>query len=195
MTGHRSRLVQAAAALVLLTTSALLWLPLGASSTHASALHALPGGTTPSPTAVCPTPGNNACIITQIPTVVLTLSGKDQTIPYVLTFTLNNTTFGNWHVAITSTQFTTGSHTLAVNASNVTAVASASACSGTCPNNTIPYPVNIVAGTPVTFYDNTGSSHGNGTFTIQATINVVVPANTYIGTYTCTVTISFQSGP
>ena len=193
---QRSKLLQAAAAVVLLATSAALWLSLGASATHASsAIYALA-----SPTAVCPTPGNNACI-TNTPTVGVTLNGLDETVSYNLLFTFSNSTPGKWHVTITSTQFTAGGHTLPTNASSVTGVITVPNCTGnTCPSNIITYPVSMPAGnpapTPNTFYDNsTGSStHGVGTFNIQATIQVTVPANAYAVNYTSTITIAFVSG-
>ncbi len=121
--------------------------------------------------AVCPTPGNNACI-SNTPTAALTLTGNDQTVTFTLIFTINNSISGNWHLTITSTQFTAGSHTLPATASSVTSVTVTPSCSGnTCPVNAITYPVGWTAGTPVTFYDNTGGgSHGQGTFTIQTGI-------------------------
>ncbi len=194
MSRHRSKLLQAAIALALLAVSAALWASPGASATHASlTIPALA-----SPTAVCPTPGNNACF-TNTPTVGMTLNGLDQTVSYNLLFTLSNSTSGNWHVTITSTQFTVGGHTLPTNASSVTSVIIVPNCSGNaCPSNIItPTVVVPVAPTsPATFYNNsTGSStHGVGTFGIQATINVKIPANTFIGMYSCTVTIAFISG-
>ena len=192
----RSKLVQAAVALALVAMSTALWPSLGASATHASsAIYALA-----SPTAVCPTPGNNACI-TNTPTVGVTLNGLDQSVSYNLLFSLSNSTPGNWHVTITSTQFKAGSHTLPTNASSVTAVTTVPNCTGnTCPSNMITYPVSVPAGspapTPNTFYDNnTGSStHGVGTFNIQGTIKVTVPANAYAVNYTSTITIAFISG-
>jgi hypothetical protein len=195
---HRNKLVHVAAAVVLLAMSAALWPSMGASATHASsAIYALA-----SPTAVCPTPGNNACI-TNTPTAGVTLNGLNQTVSYNLLFTLSNSTPGNWHVTITSTQFAAGSHTLPTNASNVTGVITVPNCTGnTCPSNMITYsvPVPVPAGspapTPNTFYDNsTGSStHGVGTFNLQATIQVAVPANAYAVNYTSTITIAFVSG-
>ena len=193
MSRHRSKLVQAAIAMVLLAMSAALWPSLGVSATYASAIPALATSTA----AACPNPGNNACV-SNTPTVGLTLNGNDQSPTYTLTFTLNSTS-SSWHVTITSTRFTSGSHTLPSNASSVTSVTVVPTCSGsTCPVNSItPTVVVPVPPTPpATFYDNTGGgSHGQGTFNIQATIQVAVPANSYVGTYTCTITIAFASGP
>lgn len=189
MAQYRGKLLQTTAALALLLMSATLWSSLGASpSALAHSLAATPTS------VVCPTPGNNACI-GNTPTAVLALNGNDQTATFALNFTLNSGV-SSWHLTITSAQFTAGSRTLPANASSVTSVAVTSSCSGsTCPVNAITYPVGWTAGTPVTFYDNTGGgSHGQGTFTIQAGIHVQVPANSYTGTYASTITIAFISG-
>src|SRR6266567_3419440 len=115
MTRNRSKLLQAAIALVLLIMSTvLLWPSLGTSAAYAS----------------CNPPNNDACI-TNGPAGTVSLNGKDQILYYKLDFSLNNTnnTAGGWHVTITSTQFMTTSiatntptRTLSVNASSVTAV-------------------------------------------------------------------------
>jgi hypothetical protein len=200
MARYRSKLVQAAVALVLLITSAILWPSLSASATYASANYALTTTLTAT-AAACPTPGNNTCItsINSTPTVGVTLNGTDQILSFNLLFTLSNSVSGNWHVTIALTQFTTASvpqHTLPT-ASTITAVKVLSACTSTCPSNSIGYPVNVTAGNPpVTFYDNTpgGSNHGVGAFSILATLNVMVPGSTFAGNYTSTITITFVSG-
>lgn len=197
MAQYRSKLVQAVVALVLLivTTSTLLWpsLGLGASAPRALAI-ALAGSPT---SAVCPTPGNNSCI-TSVPTVSTTLNGTDQTVPYNVFFTINSVS-GNWHVTFALTQFTTTSlpHRTLSTASTITGVTILSSCSGsTCPQTSITYPVSVTAGnSAITFFNNTaGGSHGVGTFTLQASTNVMVQGNSYAGTYTSTITIAFVSG-
>ena len=183
MSRYRSKLVHAALALVLLVISAVLWPSLGASTAYA---------------ACTPTPINDACI-TNSPSVVATLDGHDHIVPYNLLFTLNHSTgIGDWHVTIALTQFTTASvpHRTLPAASTITAVSVQSACTLTCPNNTIGYSLSVTAGNPaVTFYDNNGvGTNGVGTFSIQAMTNVMVPGNAYAGTYTSTITIAFVSG-
>src|SRR5712691_5896440 len=155
MSRYRSKLVYAVLALVLLAGSALLWPSLGASATHAAASRALAA----SPTAVCPTPGNNSCItsINSTPTVGVTLNGKDKTLAFNLLFTLNNSVSGSkWHVTIALTQFTTVSvphHTLPL-ASTITAVTVLTSCTSSCPVNGIGYPLTVTAGSPaVTFFN------------------------------------------
>ena len=198
MSRYRSRLVYAALALVLLVGSAFLCLSPGASATHAAAIRALAASPT---VAVCPTPGNNACItsVNSTPTVGVTLNGTDKTLAFNLLFTLNNSVASNWHVTIALSQFTTTSiphHTLPL-ASTITGVAVVSSCSGsTCPVNAITYPLTVTAGNPaITFFNNTaGGSHGVGTFTIQAALNISVPGNAFAGKYTSTIIITFVSG-
>src|SRR5437773_2617127 len=111
MSRQGSRLVQAVIALILLTMSVRLWPSLGASATYA---------------ATC---GNNTVCITNTPTVAVTLDGTDKTVNYTLAFTLNNNSNGGWNVTITSTLFTSGSHTLPSTASTVTSQPTAT-CQG-----------------------------------------------------------------
>jgi hypothetical protein len=76
-----------------------------------------------------------------------------------------------------------------------------SACSsGTCtnPTNAIGYPVAVpAAGTAPAAVKlfNSAANTGMGIFTITPTIQVVVPQNSYAGTYTSTVTLAIVSGP
>jgi len=85
-------------------------------------------------------------------------------------------------------------------ASTVTAVASACANGGLCtnPTNSVTYPVAVPAGagppTAVKFY-NAAAATGKGLFTVTPTVSVLVPQNSFAGTYTSTLTISVVSGP
>jgi hypothetical protein len=76
-----------------------------------------------------------------------------------------------------------------------------SACAaGTCtsPTNAIGYPLSVPAGgtapTAVKLF-NSAANTGMGSFTITPTVQVSIPANTYAGTYTSTVTVASVSGP
>lgn len=201
MSRYRSKLVQAVAALILLITSALLWPSLGAPATYASTTQAL-APTATATSAVCPTPGNNACVssINSTPTIGVTLNGTDQTLVFNVLFSLNNGVAGTtWHVTLALTQFTkagTPTRTLPTS-TNITNAVVTSSCTSNCPVNGITYPVSVTAGgSAVTFFNNTstGGSHGVGNFTIQATFSISVPGNSYAGKYTSTVTLAFVSG-
>ena len=145
---------------------------------------------------------NNSLSITNLSTGALALNGRDQTLSYKLTFTLNNTTTVGWHVTLASTLFTTSSlhkHTLPETALSVTglsAVCQSASCNPV--NNKIRYPVLVPAGNAaphtVTFYDSTGNNTGTGSFTVTVSINVLVPGNAYAGTYTGTITITLIAG-
>jgi hypothetical protein len=125
----------------------------------------------------------------------------DQTPTYTVPLTTQDTrgTGTGWNETITSTQFTTGPQTLATGASSLTGVTSACA-SGTCtnPTNAITYAVAVPAAAtapaPVKFF-NAALNTGMGKFTITPTIGVFVPQNTFVGTYTSTVTLAMVSGP
>jgi hypothetical protein len=148
--------------------------------------------------------GINCENITNSPSVSVTLNGTNQTVPYTLAFSLNNTNVLGWNVTITSTQFKTGTiptrtlPTTASSISNVTAVCTpGQICTG-LPQNGVTYPVAVPAGisapTPVKFY-NTSAASGVGTFDVSTAIKVTVPANAYAGTYTSTITLAYVSGP
>jgi hypothetical protein len=173
-------------ALALLVMSTELWLPLGISVASAIAC------------------GSNCLNVTNTPTAVATLNGTDQTVSNTLTLSVNTTLSLGWNVTITSTQFTTGTtprHSLSTTASSVTGVTDVCATGYLCltmPHNSVTYPVAVPAGnsvpTAVKFY-NAQALMGLGTFDLSATINVKVPANTYAGTYSSTITLAYVSGP
>ena len=135
------------------------------------------------------------------PTFSANLNLGDSTPTYTVPLTIQDTrgTGAGWNATITSTQFTTGSATLATNASTLTGVTSTCA-TGTCanPTNAITYPVAVpaaaVAPTAVKFF-NAAANTGMGKFTNTPTIGVFVPQSSLAGTYTSTLTISIVSGP
>ncbi len=116
--------------------------------------------------------------------------------------TRNGSSTVGWTLTITSTQLSTGGatpRTLASTASTITAVSTA--CQSGCttnPINAIGYPLTVPAGatapSPVKFF-NAAANTGIGTFTITPTIRVMLPADTYDGTYTSTLTTTLVSGP
>src|SRR5205823_4067130 len=85
-------------------------------------------------------------------------------------------------------------------------------CNGNCTSpvedsTIITYPVSVPAGstvpgpTAVKFFDakaNTGMTNGNPSsnfITITTTVKIAIPANTFAGSYTSTLTIAISSGP
>jgi WxL domain surface cell wall-binding len=138
------------------------------------------------------------------PGVSATLDGTDQTPTYTLPMTVNDATGSGtgWNVTVTSTTFSTGGGTpklLSTTASTATGVTS-SCATGTCtnPTSSIPYPLTVPAGsTPPTAVKlfNAAANTGMGKFTVTPTVEVSIPANTYAGTYTSTLTVAVVSGP
>jgi hypothetical protein len=121
-----------------------------------------------------------------------------------------------WHITVSATTFTTGTHTLPStgtfvltgSVSSVTAAAApTAACNSSCilPTNTTTYPVAITTAasspTPATVYDvSAGTGIGPVTLGGSTAANPVgwwtnVPANARAGSYTSTVTVAVVSGP
>jgi hypothetical protein len=125
----------------------------------------------------------------------------DSTPTYTAALSLQDTrgTGVGWNETVTSTQYTTGTQTLATNASSLTGVTS-SCASGTCtnPTNSITYPVAVPAAptapTAVKFF-NAAANTGMGKFTTTPTIGVFVPQSSFAGTYTSTLTLAVVTGP
>jgi alpha-tubulin suppressor-like RCC1 family protein len=120
-----------------------------------------------------------------------------------------------WHITLTATTLTTGTHTLpntsamdfTGSTSSIASTAPSTACVGSCtlPTNTTTYPVAITtaASSPGTYtiYD-TSASTGVGVVTIggSSATNPIgwwinVPASAYAGSFTSTVTLELVSGP
>jgi hypothetical protein len=140
------------------------------------------------------------------PTFSASLPAGDQTPTYTLPLTVLDTRSGSaagWNVTITSTQFTTGGATprkLATTASGATGVASVCAGGASCviPSNSVSYPLTVPAGSSppsAVKLANAAAGTGTGIFTITPAIGVSVPANSFAGSYTSTVTIALVSGP
>lgn len=135
------------------------------------------------------------------PTFSANLDNGDSTPTYTAALTVQDTrgTGAGWNATITSTQFTTGTQTLATNASSMTGVTSV-CTSGTCtnPTNAIAYPVAVPAATvpptAVKFF-NAAVNTGLGKFTNTPTVGVFVPQTSTAGTYTSTLTLAVVTGP
>ena len=140
---------------------------------------------------------------TSVSATAVTLNGNDQTTTYSLGLTVTDArgSGAGWNLTITSTTFTTGAHSLSTTASNINAAPTV-VCTGgsTCtnPTNGITYPLGVPAAatapTPVKLF-NAAANTGMGNFTITPTITVSIPANTFSGSYTSTVSVAIVSGP
>ena len=105
-----------------------------------------------------------------------TLDGTDQSVNYTLPLTMNDLrgSGAGWNLTMTSTTFNDGTgHTLATNASSLTAA-------------TAPTAVKVF---------NATANTGMGRFTVTPSINVSIPGNSYAGSYASTLTIAAVSGP
>jgi hypothetical protein len=148
--------------------------------------------------------GSLALTTSAAPTFSATLDGTDQTPTYTLPLTIEDLrgTGAGWNTTITSTQFTTGgenAHTLAPTASSITGVTNACEEGSSCtdPTNAIGYPLTVPAGSEaaaVKFF-NAAAQTGLGVFANTPTVAVSIPADTYAGTYTSTITLASVSGP
>ena len=132
-----------------------------------------------------------------------TLDGLDQTVSYTVPLTVTDSRSGRagWNLTVTSTAFADGSgHVLADDASAITAVSSVCAGGQNCrkPRNSIRYPVTVPAGlsapAAVKFF-NAAARTGTGRFDVSPTVALLLPGDTYAGTYTCVLTFALSSGP
>ena len=132
-----------------------------------------------------------------------TLTGADQQVTYTIPITVSDLTglrLG-WNLQMTSTQFNSGggaAHTLSTSASVIQSVSFA--CNGVCtlPNNSIIYPVTLPAGaTPPAAVKiaNAAALSGMGSSTLTASVQLALPANSYAGTYSSTLTVTIAAGP
>jgi len=135
------------------------------------------------------------------PAVSATLNGTDQTVSDDFTISVNDFrgTGAGWNLQITSTAFSDGSHSLSNSASKITAM-NVACDQGTCTNPTsaISYPLTVpadaTAPTAVKLF-NAVLNTGMGDFTVTPTFAVALPANTYAGNYSSTITLSLVTGP
>jgi hypothetical protein len=138
------------------------------------------------------------------PSFSANLDTGDQTPTYTvpLTTVASVSPAAGWNETITSTTFSTGTHSLSTTASTITGAPTVACVTAqancTAATNAVSYPVTVPAGssqpTAVKFV-NAASGTGAGQFTVTPTISVSVPQNSFAGTYTSTVTIAIVSGP
>ena len=139
------------------------------------------------------------------------LNGTNLTTTYTMDILVadDTGTGAGWHLTITSTVFNTGNdctskpnNILPFSASTVTGVVMAENGTGTytdpTPSGTVTYPSTLPAGCPaptaVSLYSAKAGT-GLGHFKITPTVSISIPANTYAGTYTSTVTLGIATGP
>jgi len=132
-----------------------------------------------------------------------TLNGLDQTSTSPLAVDVQDATGSGagWNLTATSTQFTTGTHSLSASATTVQSAPSDACDAGatcTLAGNAISYPYSLPAGsgppTATKLFD-AATASGLGDQTVTPTFTLAIPANTYAGTYTSTWTVSVVSGP
>jgi hypothetical protein len=109
-----------------------------------------------------------------------------------------------WNATVASTLFTNlGGKTLPATASRITGVTSLAAegTTATNPTNAVSYTggvevpaAAVAAATGVKFF-NAALDTGMGEFTVTPTVEVSIPANSYSGAYTSTLTLSSVTGP
>lgn len=143
--------------------------------------------------------------MTQAPSFGVTLNGSDATATFDLLVSVTDTRLvaDGWRLESSSTVYSTGGASprqLSETASSVIG-ASASCDSGfTCnpPVSTVGYPFTLPAGatppTPVRLF-NAALLTGTGRHTVSHQIRVTVPATTFAGVYTSTITVTVASGP
>jgi hypothetical protein len=130
------------------------------------------------------------------PSISDTLDGTDQTVSYapVLGVVDARGSGAGWNLTISATSFSDGSgHTLAPGTVSAVAQACHSGSSCTAPTNAIAYPL-TVTGSAAKFF-NAAVNTGLGKVDVTPTVDVLIPGNTFAGTYTSTVTLAVASGP
>jgi len=130
------------------------------------------------------------------PSVSDTLDGTDQTVSYapVLGVVDARGSGGGWNMTISATTFSDGAgHTLAPGAVPAVTQACHAGSSCTAATNAIGYPL-TVNGSAAKFF-NAAANTGLGKVDVTPTVDVLIPGNSFAGTYTSTVTLAVATGP
>jgi hypothetical protein len=125
-----------------------------------------------------------------------TLDGADQTVSYsaLLAIVDARGTGAGWNLQIAATSFADGfGHSLAPGAVAAVSASCLGGSSCTAAANAIGYPL-TVTGVATKFY-NAAAATGMGKVNVTPTVNVTIPGNAFIGTYTSSVTLAVVSGP
>jgi WxL domain surface cell wall-binding len=130
------------------------------------------------------------------PSISDTIDGTDQTVSYapVLGIVDARGTGAGWNMTISATTFSDGAgHTLAPGAVSAVAQTCHAGSSCTAATNAIGFPL-TVSGSAAKFF-NSAANTGLGKVDVTPTVNVLIPGNSFAGTYTSTVTLAVATGP
>jgi WxL domain surface cell wall-binding len=148
------------------------------------------------------TGGTLAVSSSATPTTSVTLNGLDQTPTYTVPMQVTDPrgTGAGWNITLTSTTFTTGSNSLATNASAVTGATTSCFAGSTCTDasNSVGFPISVPAGASPPAANkifDAALNTGMGELIVTPTVQVAIPANAYAGTYTSTLTLAVVTGP
>ena len=208
MQTRKLRFIAFCASCLLIASVAIALTMLGAVSGSSPKAFAMPFTGTPVATSTVDastyiTPGTlsmQPSPVTQ-PTSV-TLDGTNQTETFSVPITVNDDTGSGagWDLTVSLTAFTNSGHTLSASAAQIsTQPGIACSGSGTCTNPTVSgvsYPLVLTAdGSTTSKFFNASANTGMGHFTITPAFAVTIPADSYAGTYSSTLTVSITSGP
>jgi hypothetical protein len=138
-----------------------------------------------------------------IPTVSAQLNGTDLNKSFTLPINITDATgTGNgWNITISESNFAgtiAGTPvTLGIDPS-VSGEGNSCGAGATCTlaSNSVTYPLTVpLAGTPATKLINAAVNSGLASISSTGTLNITIPANTKVATYTSTITIAVISGP
>jgi hypothetical protein len=130
----------------------------------------------------------------------ITLNGTTQTVNDTIDIDVKDlrVTATGWHLEVTSTTFTDGSHQLPNTALSITSVPFACdlVCVDPINSNTYPIsvPVDVSPPMAVEFFD-AAALTGLGDFTISPNFSLSVPATAYAGAYNSTIIITLANTP
>ncbi len=128
------------------------------------------------------------------PSFNATLAGADQTVTYQPTLGVTDArgTGAGWHLTVSATALTDGTHNLG---QTISAVSQACHSGSTCtlPTSSVTLPV-AIGSTGSSFYSSP-ANYGLGQVDVAPTVSVAIPGNAYAGTYNSTVSFAAVAGP
>lgn len=153
------------------------------------------------PLSSCASGGTSLTTPATVTFPTTTLNGLNRTVTTTAPVTINDQTglMAGWSLSGTSTTFTSGANTLPASAMTITGV-TAAAAAGNCvmPTNTVGWPLTLPAGvvapTASKLY-NALITTGMGPVNLTLAASLALPANTRVGTYSSTWTLTIATGP